>query len=45
MYFNDVDRRLMQTRLAKWKRDAETSYKKDSAMFEGLIEAVKINLV
>ncbi|KAI0294278.1 cytochrome P450 [Multifurca ochricompacta] len=33
--------RHIPSRFAKWKRDAETWYKKDSAMFEGLFNTVK----
>ena len=36
---------LIGTRFAKWKRDAETWYQQDSAMFEGLFNSVYINLV
>ncbi|KAI0066978.1 cytochrome P450 [Artomyces pyxidatus] len=32
------------SRFAKWKRVAEEWYKKDSAMFEGLFESVKVNV-
>lgn len=35
----------MQTSLAKWKRNAEVWYKKDSAMFEGLLHKVEENVV
>jgi hypothetical protein len=31
--------------LAKWKRDAEASYKQDSLMLEGLLHTVKTNVV
>jgi len=36
---------LTKTRFAKWKRDAETWYKQDSAMFEKLFNSVHTNLV
>lgn len=32
-------------RMAKWKRDAEDSFRNDSAMFEGLMEGVQKRLV
>jgi len=35
----------MQTSLAKWKRDAEAWYRKDSTMFEGLLSRVEKNVV
>jgi len=35
----------MQTSLAKWKRDAEAWYRKDSTMFEGLLRKVEENVV
>lgn len=31
--------------MAKWKRDAEDSFRNDSAMFEGLMEGVQKRLV
>ncbi len=31
--------------LAKWKRDAEAGYKKDTAMFEGLFHTAEANVV
>ena len=31
--------------LVKWKRDAEASYKHDTAMFEGLFHTVEMNFV
>ena len=31
--------------LAKWKRDAETSYKQDTVVFEGLLRTVEDNVV
>jgi hypothetical protein len=35
----------MKNSLAKWKRDAEGWFKQDSAMLEGLLEAVEGNVV
>ena len=40
-----VVQHLIQTRFAKWKRDAENWYKEDSAMFERLFNSVHTNLV
>ena len=31
--------------LAKWKRDAETGYKKDTVMFKGLLHTAEANVV
>ncbi len=31
--------------LAKWKREAEASYRQDSVMFESLLHAVEENVV
>jgi hypothetical protein len=31
--------------MAKWKRDAETSYKQDTAVFEGLLQTVEESVV
>ena len=31
--------------MAKWKRDAEASYKQDTAMFEDLFQTVEANVV
>jgi hypothetical protein len=31
--------------LAKWKRDAETWYKQDTALFESLLHKVEANVV
>ncbi|KAH9958534.1 cytochrome P450 [Lactifluus volemus] len=36
--------RYIPSRLAKWKRNAETGHKKDSEMLESLIEPAKINV-
>jgi hypothetical protein len=38
-------RGLIETRFAKWKRDAENWYQQDSAMFEGLFNSVYANIV
>ena len=31
--------------LAKWKRDAEAGYKKDTVMFKGLLHTAEANVV
>jgi hypothetical protein len=31
--------------LAKWKRDAESWYKQDTALFESLLRMVEVNVV
>ncbi len=31
--------------LAKWKREAETWYRQDTAMFEGFFQTVEANVV
>ena len=36
---------MVQKSLAKWKREAEAWYKKDTAMFEGLFHMVEANVV
>jgi len=36
--------RHIPSSLAKWKRDAEASYRQDSAMFEGLFKPVEANV-
>ncbi|KAI0270341.1 cytochrome P450 [Russula aff. rugulosa BPL654] len=36
--------RHLPSSLAKWKRDAEASYKQDSTMLEGLLHTVKTNV-
>ncbi|KAI0302989.1 cytochrome P450 [Russula brevipes] len=36
--------RHIPSSLAKWKRDAESWYKQDSAMFDGLIRTAEINI-
>jgi hypothetical protein len=38
-------RGLIETRFAKWKRDAENWYQQDSAMFEALFNSVYANIV
>jgi hypothetical protein len=42
--YNGLIKRLSKS-LAKWKRDAEASYKRDTAMFEGLFHTVETNFV
>jgi cytochrome P450 len=36
--------RYIPSSLAKWKRDAENAFKKDSKMFEGLLHTVEANV-
>jgi hypothetical protein len=46
MYYKLIDRDLIYTQsLAKWKREAEAWYRRDSAMLEGLLHAVEENVV
>ena len=46
MYYKLLDRDLVYTQsLAKWKREAEAWYGRDSAMLEGLLHAVEENVV
>ncbi|KAI0270342.1 cytochrome P450 [Russula aff. rugulosa BPL654] len=42
-FFPGCDISLAES-LAKWKRDAEASYKQDSKMFEGLLHTVETNV-
>ncbi|KAH9983999.1 cytochrome P450 [Russula vinacea] len=41
---NDFAERLLRLLLAKWKRDAESWYKQDTALFESLLRMVEVNV-
>ena len=36
---------MTQPRFAKWKRDGQRQFTQDSAMFKGLLDRVRVDLV